>query len=846
MRKMTAVGCLLLLLALTFDPEILIAQERTKPITVTGRVVDSLSGEPVAYPTVTVADLEMKSVNAVAADMNGKFSIDVKTAGSYKLIVSHLSYTPSISDLELTEEERKIDLGKIAIKEGVTIDAVEITVQKPLIKVDPDKMTYSVEADPEAEYSTVAEILRKVPQLSVDGEDNVLLNGQKDYKVLVNGKSSSLMSNNFKEVIKSMPANSIRDIEVITNPSTKYEAEGVGGIINIITNRRTFDGYSGNVNLGAGSFGSYSASGYISAQMGKFSVSSNYFYNRSGSPRSSYNSVIERYGDFTSTEKISGGGSSRYTGHNLSLEASYEIDTFNLVTLSLWGYMGGNTSGRLTESQKYGDSGNLVERYVRNDDSEYSYGSISGNIDYQRTFMKPMKSFTVSYRLEYDPQSSSQDFRLEYDPQSGAIDAEETPMRRRSGNTAAGSEHTLQVDYYDPISPKHNMEAGLKYILRLNTSDTEATIWDRETQGWLPDPGNMSDLDYTQHIIGLYGGYLFKHNKFTAKGGFRAEGAINLGTAKTSNEGNIDFDNRPFNVVPYANISYMIKPSQVLAISYTQRLMRPGIWYLNPYVDRNTPGYISYGNPNLESAVSNSFSANYSLFSTSWSLFTGGSAAFGNNSIMSYTKSSGSSGGDLLETSYYNMGKEQRYNMNVSFSYRHRAILNIYISLYGSYSIIEGDLSKLPDATGVRELRNEGFNYGGNLGGSTSLWKNGRLSLNYGIFSSSITLQGRGSTFQYSSISLSQRLFKEKLTLSLSVSNPFTEYQIHRNETELAGSFRNMSESRYQSRRIHFSASFRFGKIDVSVKKARRGISNNDVISGEGNSGGGNSGGGQQ
>lgn len=835
MRKTIAIGCLLLLLALMFNAGTTAAQNAPKPITVTGRVVDSLSNDPVAYPTITVTDLEMKPVTAVAGDMNGRFSIDVKAAGSYKLIVSQLSYTPSVTDLELKEGERRVDLGNIPIKEGITIDDVEIVVQKPLIKVDPDKMTYSVEADPDAEYSTVAEIIRKVPQLSIDGDDNVLLNGQSNYKVLVNGKSSSLMSNNFKEVIKSMPANSVRNIEVITNPSTKYDAEGVGGVINIITNRRTIDGYSGNARLGAGSFDSYSGSAYISAQMGKFSISANYFYNNNGSPRSTYKSEVERFGANPTIDRMTGGGNSRYNGQSLSLEASYEIDTFNLVTLSVWGYLGGSSSAMHSMSEKYDTAQKLIERYVRNDESKQSYGSISGNIDYQRTFMKPMKSFTVSYRLEYDPNESSQDSKI---GEEDILNYE--PFHRRSSNTAAGSEHTLQVDYYDPISQKHNIEAGLKYILRLNTSDTDATIWDAESAVWLPDPLDRSDLDYTQHIAGLYGGYLFKHDKFTAKAGFRAEGTINTGTAKTSLDGNIDFDNNTFNVVPYANISYMLKPSHVLAVSYTQRLMRPGIWYLNPYVNRNTPGYISYGNPDLEAAVSNSFSANYSLFSTAWSLFTGAGASFGNNSIMNYTRSTSTPEGELLETSYYNMGKVQNYSMNVSLSYRFRDIVNLYVGVNGSYSIIEGDLSKIPGGAGVTltELRNEGFNYGANFGGSTSLWKNARLSINYGVFSSSITLQGRGSTYQYSSFGLSQRLLKDKLTLSLSVSNPFTKYNTYRNESSLEGSFRNISESRVQSRRIGFSASFRFGKMNVSVKKARRGIRNDDVMSGGGGGGG--------
>ena len=169
-----------------------------------------------------------------------------KRQGDYQLCITMVGYTPYKQAVEVPASGKA--LGKIAITQGVEVGDVVIEVQKPLVMADAEKTTYSVEDDPQASTSTLDEIIRKVPQLSLDGDGNVLLNGQSNYKILLNGRNSATMSNNFKDVIQSMPASQISRIEVITNPSTKYEAEGVGGIINLITQRKKqFHGYNGSV-----------------------------------------------------------------------------------------------------------------------------------------------------------------------------------------------------------------------------------------------------------------------------------------------------------------------------------------------------------------------------------------------------------------------------------------------------------------------------------------------------------------------------------------------------------------------------------------------------------------------
>ena len=235
--------CLLLSAAMLLCLHPAAAQQ---PNTLTGTVTDSASGKAVGYATVSLQRDSVTVVNAVAANSDGRFSLKAPETGDYQLCITMVGYTPYKQAVKVPASGKA--LGKIAITQGVEVGDVVIEVQKPLVMADAEKTTYSVEDDPQASTSTLDEIIRKVPQLSLDGDGNVLLNGQSNYKILLNGRNSATMSNNFKEVIQSMPASQISRIEVITNPSTKYEAEGVGGIINLITQRKKqFHGYNGSV-----------------------------------------------------------------------------------------------------------------------------------------------------------------------------------------------------------------------------------------------------------------------------------------------------------------------------------------------------------------------------------------------------------------------------------------------------------------------------------------------------------------------------------------------------------------------------------------------------------------------
>lgn len=805
---------LFLILVVIFSLSLVtIAQPPTKSYLIKGLVADSVSGDGLPYATISVQSLTQGVVKRLATDASGKFDFIMTSTGKYNVIFQSIGYQNLKKEIILNGEKTKIDLGTVKINPGVqNLDEVSVVALKPLVRTEVDKIVYSTEVDPESKTNNALEMLRKVPLVTVDGEDNIQVKGTSNYKILINGKSSSMMSQNPKDVLRSLPASTIKDIEVITNPSSKYEAEGTGGIINIITTKKQIDGFMGRVNAGVDSRGGWNSGIYATSKIKKFGISFNYNYNEFRQPKSESFSLRENFlsptNRFTQTE-----GLNNYRGSsNMAMgEASYEIDSLNLVSLSFWGYMGNYIGNGNTLSQDFDINNTLTRKFNNLTIMDMTNASISGNIDYQRTFKKPDKTFTVSYKLDRSPRNSDN---------INAIDGllNYPSYKQRSTNEASGTEQTIQIDYYDPLTKMHQIEAGLKYILRQNVSNSDVLRYDLTTNQWNRDASKINDLDYDQHIFGFYAGYVLKLKKFSVKSGLRAEGTINDGIFKSIKD--TTFNNRMFNLIPYITLSQNLDKGQNLKLSYTQRLSRPGIWYLNPFVNDIDPLNISYGNPELDAEKSHTFDFSYGKFSPKYNFNISLNSAFTNNTIeqISTMQSNG-----IKVTTYQNIGKNQRHGVYIYGMLRVKQKLTINTNIGATYTILESN-----DGRG---LKNEGFNYNGSLNCRYTAWKNGTVSASGGVFSPRIMLQGQSSTYYYNNISISQEMLKKKLTASLSVSNPFSN-RLKYEMTYDDPTFHQEMVTYSYTRQLRFNISYRFGQMKGEIKKAKRGIKNEDVKSG--------------
>ena len=782
--------------------------QNTTSYTLEGRVVESSTDNAIGYATVALLRADSTVVTAAAADAVGDFKLSAKTKGTYTLQISSVGYTTLNRSVEIVEERTK--LGKVALEQGVDIKEVVVAVQKPLIVADDEKLAYSVEDDPDAATSQLVDIMRKVPQLSVDAEGNVLLNGQSDYKVLVNGRSSSMMSKNFKTVIESMPAGSVKKIEVITNPSTKYEAEGVGGIINIITNRKVAGGYNGNVNLSGSNHYFLNGNAYFAAQAGKFSISASAYVQGMKSRLTHRGEGFREVFDDPTMHLMTSSTGMKYGGRYLGayFNASYEIDTMNLITLE-GGYHNGTNKGIAdSKTEVFSIDNERVVAYDNTWESGYKYNSYWASANYQHRFNREEHTLTLSYEMDLSPDKEDQLYDVlntfNYP----------TSARRNLGDNGSFN-NTVQIDYFNPINKMHSIEAGSKYIYRRYTNESQTLLRDEATGEFAIAPDYpRSDMNYTQNILALYAGYHVKGKKLSGRVGARMEQAWSDVVVRTEKE-DIAYDPSLFNVIPYASANYRPNDANTLSLSYTQRLSRPNLWNMNPYRNES-PLSVSYGNPDLDATIAHSVALSWRRFSSSWNVSLGTTGSFSNNAVSRYTFVEDG----VTHSTYGNIAKRQVYGLNGTIGYRSGVKFNVQLSGQGGYNVI-----KAP----TLNLSNDGFTYNVSLYASAALWKDATIYCNGYAYRFGVDLENsyKQTYFSYG-LGLRQQLFKKRLTLSFTASNPFTSKMKLTSVTE-TNSYRSENTSWQTPRQFSFSIGYRFGKTQVNVKSTNRSIQNDDM-----------------
>ena len=550
---------------------------------VKGILLDSLTQEGEPYATIKIVKKEApaKALKMLVTDMKGQFQEKVPGTGNFVMTITSVGRTPIVKDFSVKAGEKLVDFGTLYIVDASNeLGQVEIVAQKPLVKADIDKIEYNVQDDPDAQSNSVLEMLRKVPLVTVDGEDNIQVNGSSSFKVYVNGKPNNMMSNNPTEVLKSMPANSIKHIEVITNPGPKYDAEGVGGILNIVTVGSGLEGYtatfSANVSnrgAGGGAFGTIKS--------GKLTVSARYNYNYNDQPRN-YSSGSQHVTPEAVTENSSNldyDGSNKGHGsfQSGSMEASYEIDTLRLVTMSfgLWG--GGNKSNGSTDYiATFPENINAapIYSYSAFNRSKSSWYSIDGGIDYQRLFKVKDRMLTFSYKINTRPQTS--DSYTEYEIDNGYNPDWADYLNRLKNQHNDGdqntTEHTFQADYTTPIGKLHTLEAGAKYILRNNSSEDDRFDAD-DTGKYEYNKDQSSHYKHLNDIIAAYLGYGLKVKRLSGRLGLRYEHTIQ--DVKYLVGRGEDFTKNFDDVVPSASIGYKLTDMSNLLLGYNMRSSNP-------------------------------------------------------------------------------------------------------------------------------------------------------------------------------------------------------------------------------------------------------------------------------
>ncbi|MEO8148721.1 MAG: TonB-dependent receptor [Bacteroidia bacterium] len=778
---------------------------------ISGVITDAVNQKAVEFANVALYKMSdsTKAIDGAITDEKGFFKLkDIKN-GKYRIGISFIGYlTLNFDSIEITDKKTNIELGKIIFKpKSKVLKEANVEEEAPLIENKIDKIVYNASKDISVKGGNAQDVLRKVPMVTVDLEGNVELRGTQNVKVLINNKPSSIMAATVADAMKMIPADEIEKVEVITSPSAKYDAEGTGGIINIITKKKNIEGLSGSVNVGVGTRTS-NLFGSVNYRQGRFGLGVNaggFGYNGKGnlnSLRTTDNGIVPYY------LKQGGDNSTFGAGPYAQMNADYDINSKNSLTASfrLNGMIRKN-KGDIDNSVSF-DNTNYTPLFTNHSDVKTSRLGYDANLDYKRTFAKTDQEFTLSTQLTNS--ASNTDYGVYYD----TLDHEY--YREKSLNESNNREATLQADYVHPFTKKTSLDIGAKTILRDVKSDYRYDTLDYATDVYFPVTSRNNVFDYTQNI---YAGYV-QGSTTIGRWGFKA--GVRFEATEVNGKFENETENPPLNslynnLIPTGTISYTKSAKYSLKLSYTQRIQRPSMNYLNPYINQSDPTNISYGNPNLEPEKSHSFEFGHSLFRKFGSINSSVYHRFTNNAIESIRFVDKG----IYQTTYANIGENTTTGASIGANiiWKQKLVIggnfNIY---YYTVKSTENDLS------------NDGINYNINLYGNYKFNKQWGVQL-FGNFSGpKYSLQGKSTSFFFYNMSARREFKNEKGGIGLGLDNFFTPYINFKNEYSGDG-FTYNSTNKFFFLGVRVSFDYRFGKVSFNNSK-KKGIKNDDLKQG--------------
>lgn len=767
----------------------------TQKATVTGRIsaiiLDSLTQKPLDYATVSLIKVsDNKSVNGGLTDEKGKVSLQNVAPNEYKMGVAFMGYKTKFIMVKTTPERPDNNIGTIYLSvTGKALEEVQISGQKALVENKVDKLVYNAENDATNSGGNASDVLRKVPMLSVDLDGNVQLRGSSQIRVLINGKPSGTMANNVADALKMIPGDEIKSVEVITSPSAKYDAEGSGGIINIITKKKSAQGISGSVNLSAGTRLN-NAGASLNVKKGRLGFTSSVGGNYFETPNTMVDIRNESFIDNSVVTQAGKTRTQRY-GYYGSFGVDYDINAYNNLSSNIkLNSFNFGINGVLNGLISMPTSSNS---YVRNTNNKMGMDGLDWTADYRKTSKKEGEEFSVSTQVTLG--RNINDFNSEI------INSGSPNVSIIGNNTGKNNEYTLQTDYTYPITKVIKLESGLKGIFRDIVSKYQIT-------------GNA--FNYHQNVGAAYSVLGFSLGKYSLKTGLRAEfTGINIKTTGITNG-----DKNYFNLFPSAIISRTLKGNHTLKLSYNRRMQRPSLYYLNPYTNNSDPQNQQEGNPYLSPELTNQVEFGYSTF-IKGSVINASVFYRNTDKIIEsvYNPST-------KVTSFFNVGTNDSWGANLFGSYNPMPKW----TLMGNVAVNSYQVKNA--TTGVNTGNYLNYNA---FARSSTVFNGGFTTEIIGIFNSPRrTFQGKNPAFNLLILGVKKDLWKKKGTVGLNVANPFSANKDFTTELR-SDNFAQYSNASVPFRSFGVNFSYTFGKLKFTEKKK---IKNDDLKQGEQQGGG--------
>ena len=766
-------------------------------ITIKGVVVDSSTNRPIGLVTLTLTDSTGQTVRSSVTKNDGAFELSAPANQAYNLSLTYVGYSPKTIPIRLADTTQDathhdnapqrnkpsgnltLDLGRILLSGGSSnqLQAVSIVASRPVVKQEIDRISYDVQADPDSKANDALEMLRKVPMVTVDANDVVQLKGSSNFQIFINGKPSALMVASPSDVLKAMPAATIQKIEVITVPPSKFDGEGLAGIINIITLKSTTDGFNGSLFARYNSVFGERGSASVNVSEGPFSLTGllglgrqPMIANNMGSQLTTYSpaSVLSQQG-----QKSDGGNF-----NNGKVDMSYELDSSNLLTASADFFNRRFNQVTSTEQQLTYAPDSVAESYRLLNTGPVTTGALDLGVGDQLKF-GPSNDGSLIFTYRYASTSNSQGNTVI--PSDGYNYSGSDYTQANSLHTKA---HNIELNLVRPIG-RWIIEAGAKTILGANDS-------------YFSDQTEVNDFSYHQNVYSGYNSYQLKLPGWEVKAGLRMENTV-INSSFTQSQQPIH--ENYLNLLPAVSIQRNLTTNSSFTLGFTQRIQRALASQLNPFVDKSDPSFIVTGNPALRPVVNNIVQLDYSR-SARLSVNLSLDYTFANNPIQNVT---GLISDTVSESTYENVGRNQTAGAHLTLNYPLFTKLNLILNTQLSHVWIAGTYNS-------QYYKNDGTQGNAAASARYSFPHQLTASVSFNYNSGNVYLQGTSSSYTYLGFNVIKEFLQRRATLSITAFSPWSKYATYSNTTRTPD-FEQYSYGEFYNRNFRFAFNYKFGRL---------------------------------
>jgi len=774
-------------------------------------VKDSLSGAPLTQASVT---LRGQKSYALLTDSKGDFLFPRVASGTYAVVIAYVGYVPyKLPALVVDRSDESMGVVALSAK-TVVLEKAVVTASRPLLENKVDRIVYNVDRDVTSQGGAATDVLRKIPQVSVDVNGNVELLGNPSVLFLINGRKSTIFGNSIVDALQSIPASQIQSIEVMSSPGSKYDATGTGGVINIILKKNRSEGFSGTVNATAGT---RQENGSVNLTYKKNNVTlSGYFsgtdqLNVKTNTNNQRNSVDTATGSKYFLGQLGKSDFNRY-GYRAGLGLDWDVTPRDNIAVSFgFNQFGNSTDGLFNQHNTGTDAmgGSLYDQLsLRSATNKLRNNSADLGVDYTRKFRREKEQLAFSFLYSAGQNNTS------YFQSQGYITDDSLFGGSTSSNPGRDRLTSLKFDYAYPITKGFLLEMGAKTEIESLVSDANVYTFDPGKYAYLYDNTQSYTSTFRREVYAGYVSGAFRlFDWVNVIAGLRSEYTVNK--AYYSNSGHVkipDYDN----LAPSVTLSRTFPGDQTLKFSYAYRLERPEYRDLNPFLNLADPQNITTGNPNIRPEIGHDLQLGYNYnFARGNTLNVVLVYTHNNPDIKSYTtfypvfEVGDSTYANVNVTRRDNIASEDRWGVVLggSFVPFDRCTVRPSIQLYerSTYNIYS-----IPP-------RISGFEYRWNVNANYA-FQHGLIAEAFGNYRSGIRWQGRQAGFLTYTIALRQQLWGGKGSLGLVAVNAFGNYLVQRSTIEGVGFVTdNRLEIPYRSFGINFM--YKFGRIKISKPK---------------------------